>query len=159
MAQRQVAERQLEHAKATAANDVNVRYSKAAAKVSEAELAAAQSLNELATGAVSAAEVRRLELASEALHAGDRAGGERPASQWPGQPGAFGGTGGRGAGRSSPRRGRAGGRHGGRDSQGARRMGAGRRSRAADRAARSGCGWRASCRPSKWGARSWPMAR
>jgi multidrug efflux pump subunit AcrA (membrane-fusion protein) len=62
-AQQVVAQHQLKHAQATATNDVNVRYAKAAAKVSEAELTAAQSLNQLSPGTISVAEIRRLDLA------------------------------------------------------------------------------------------------
>ncbi len=63
-AQRQVAEHQLQHAEATAANDVNVRYSKAASNVSQAEVAEAEEANRTSAGAVAAAEVRRLQLTS-----------------------------------------------------------------------------------------------
>jgi multidrug efflux pump subunit AcrA (membrane-fusion protein) len=63
--QQTVAARQHDQAQLQAKNDVDVRYSKAASRVSHAEYEEAREANKISAGAVAAAEVRRLLLTSE----------------------------------------------------------------------------------------------
>ncbi len=60
--QAEVVNRQHQQAKLQSQNDIEVRYSKAQANVAEAEVDEALAANRLAEGAVSSAEVRRLQL-------------------------------------------------------------------------------------------------
>jgi multidrug efflux pump subunit AcrA (membrane-fusion protein) len=63
--QQNVATRQHEQARLQAQNDINVRFSQAAAKVSHAEHADALEVNKYADGAISQGEIRRLLLTAQ----------------------------------------------------------------------------------------------
>jgi multidrug efflux pump subunit AcrA (membrane-fusion protein) len=65
-----IAERELEAAEKEAANDINVRFSAAAAGVAKAEVEAALEVNAKVPGTVAAAEVRRLRLAQKRAELG-----------------------------------------------------------------------------------------
>src|SRR5262249_27799408 len=64
-AQKRVIEFQYRQAKEQADNDVNVRFSQAAAKVADAEYEESLEANRIAAGAVAATEVRRLLLTAQ----------------------------------------------------------------------------------------------